>query len=188
MPKDLLRKLTDRLNVDKNDTRVAGGRYHNFKDLMKFPDCGRSDLKYPALLSRLQTGTERDGKYPETDQETGPVAALPLSIVRYRDPCIARGSHQQRSEKHQDDSLSPYQRLEGSESSDLRCTKRKKVTVIIELLARFDEASNISWSKRMQEAGIKVIFGVEGLKIHSKLVHIGTRFGDLTLYQHRKLS
>ena len=47
------------------------------------------------------------------------------------------------------------------------------------MLARFDEASNISWSKRMQEAGIKVIFGVEGLKIHSKLVHIGTRFGDL---------
>ena len=55
----------------------------------------------------------------------------------------------------------------------------KKVTVIIELLARFDEASNINWSKRMQDAGIKVIFGVEGLKIHSKLIHIGTRFGDL---------
>ena len=60
-------------------------------------------------------------------------------------------------------------------------TEKKKVTVIIELLARFDEASNISWSKRMQEAGIKVIFGVEGLKIHSKLVHIGTRFGDLAV-------
>ena len=43
----------------------------------------------------------------------------------------------------------------------------KKVTVIIELLARFDEASNINWSKRMQDAGIKEIFGVEGLKIHS---------------------
>ena len=55
----------------------------------------------------------------------------------------------------------------------------KKVTVIIELLARFDEASNINWSKRMQDAGIKVIFEVEGLKIHSKLIHIGTRFGDL---------
>lgn len=53
------------------------------------------------------------------------------------------------------------------------------MTVIIELLARFDEASNINWSKRMQDAGIKVIFGVEGLKIHSKLIHIGTRFGDL---------
>ena len=43
----------------------------------------------------------------------------------------------------------------------------KKVTVVIELLARFDEASNINWSKKMQDAGIHVIFGVEGLKIHS---------------------
>ena len=55
----------------------------------------------------------------------------------------------------------------------------KKVTVVIELLARFDEASNIYWSKRMQDAGIHVIFGVEGLKIHSKLVHIATRHGDI---------
>lgn len=53
----------------------------------------------------------------------------------------------------------------------------KKVTVVIELLARFDEASNINWSKRMQDAGIKVIFGVEGLKIHSKIAHIATKSG-----------
>lgn len=59
MPKDLLRKLTDRLNVDKNDTRVAGGRYHNFKDLMKFPDCGRTDLKYPAWPPVFKPGAER---------------------------------------------------------------------------------------------------------------------------------
>ena len=55
----------------------------------------------------------------------------------------------------------------------------KKVTVIIELMARFDEASNINWSKQMQDAGIKVVFGIEGLKIHSKLVHIGCRRGDI---------
>lgn len=47
IPRDLLKRLTDRLNIDKNDTRVAGGRYHNFKDLMKFPVCGHSHLKYP---------------------------------------------------------------------------------------------------------------------------------------------
>ena len=40
---------------------------------------------------------------------------------------------------------------------------RSKVTVVIELLARFDEASNINWSKKMQDAGVNVIFGVEGL-------------------------
>ena len=55
----------------------------------------------------------------------------------------------------------------------------KKVTVVIELLARFDEASNINWSKQMQDAGIQVIFGVEGLKIHSKLVHISSKKGDI---------
>lgn len=53
----------------------------------------------------------------------------------------------------------------------------KKVTVVIELLARFDEASNINWSKKMQDAGIKVIFGVEGLKVHSKITHIGMKTG-----------
>mgnify|MGYP002327756929 FL=1 len=53
----------------------------------------------------------------------------------------------------------------------------KKVTVVIELLARFDEASNINWSKKMQDAGIKVIFGVEGLKVHSKITHIAMKSG-----------
>ena len=53
----------------------------------------------------------------------------------------------------------------------------KKVTVSIELLARFDEAPNIYWSKRMQEAGINVIFGVEGLKVHSKILHIAMSKG-----------
>lgn len=62
----------------------------------------------------------------------------------------------------------------------LICAARngKKVTVVIELLARFDEASNIGWSKKMQDAGIHVIFGVEGLKVHSKITHIGMKSGN----------
>jgi polyphosphate kinase len=55
----------------------------------------------------------------------------------------------------------------------------KKVTAIVELLARFDESSNINWAKKMQEAGIKVVLGVEGLKVHSKLVHISARKGNI---------
>ena len=58
----------------------------------------------------------------------------------------------------------------------------KKVTVVIELLARFDEASNIDWSKKMQDAGIRVIFGVEGLKVHSKITYISMKTGaDIAL-------
>lgn len=53
------------------------------------------------------------------------------------------------------------------------------MTVIIELLTRFDEASSINWSKRMQDTGVEVIFRVEGLEIHSKLIRVGIRFGNL---------
>ena len=47
MPKDLSRRVLDRLVFDRLDTVLRGGRHHNHKDLMKFPDCGRKDLKYP---------------------------------------------------------------------------------------------------------------------------------------------
>lgn len=63
----------------------------------------------------------------------------------------------------------------------LICAARhgKQVTAVVELMARFDEASNIDWAKKMQEAGIRVIFGVEGLKVHAKLTHIGSSRGDI---------
>lgn len=179
MPKDLLRKLTDRLNVDKNDTRVAGGRYHNFKDLMKFPDCGRSDLKYPAwppVFKQELNGTESILRLIRKQDRSlhYPYQSFDTVIRVLREAAISK---EVKSIK-----MTLYRLAKDSKVvKALICAAQngKKVTVIIELLARFDEASNISWSKRMQEAGIKVIFGVEGLKIHSKLVHIGTRFGDL---------
>ena len=46
----------------------------------------------------------------------------------------------------------------------------KEVTAIVELRARFDEANNIDWSKRLQEAGVSLIYGIEGYKVHSKLM------------------
>lgn len=179
MPKDLLRKLTNLLNVDKDDTRVAGGRYHNFKDLMKFPDCGRKDLKYPAWPPLFK---------PELNGSEGL-----LTLIRKKDRSLhypyysfdtfirvlreAAISKEVRSIKMTLYRLAKDSKVVKALISAAR--NGKKVTVIIELLARFDEASNINWSKRMQEAGIHVIFGVEGLKIHSKLLHISTRHGDI---------
>lgn len=179
MPKDLLKKLIERLNIDKNDTRVAGGRYHNFKDLMKFPVCGRHDLRYPvwepifkpelssteSLLIAIRQ-KDRSLHYPYHSFDT---------FIRVL--CEAAISKEVKSIK-----MTLYRLAKDSKViKALICAAKngKKVTVVIELLARFDEASNINWSKKMQDAGIHVIFGVEGLKIHSKLVHIGTRHGDL---------
>lgn len=179
MPANMLKHIARMLNIDKWDTQVAGGRYHNMKDLMKFPDCNRRDLKYKPLLPIFKP------EFTSSDSL--------LEIIRQKDRFLHYPYH----------SFSSFLRVlrEAAISQDVTTIKMtlyrlakdskvvqtlisaarngKKVTVVIELLARFDEASNISWSKQMQDAGIRVIFGVEGLKVHSKLLFIGSKKGDI---------
>ena len=172
MPKDLFRKIMQNLSLDKFDTTLSGGRYQNHKDLMKFPDCGRKDLKYPAWKPLFR---------PEF---TG--ARSMLDLIREEDRFLHVPYH---SFDHYiqllcEAAISP--RVKSIKTTLYRLAKDskvvealiaaakngKKVTVVIELLARFDESSNIKWSKRMKDAGINVIFGVEGLKVHSKLLWV----------------
>ena len=58
----------------------------------------------------------------------------------------------------------------------------KEVLVLVELKARFDEENNIEWSRQLEAAGCKVIYGLEGYKVHSKLCLITRREGNLTRY------
>ena len=177
MPKDLLKRILKKLDLDALDTLLASGRYHNHKDFMKFPDFGRKDLKYPAWYPILKK--ELDG--PESL----------LAKIQQRDRFIHVPYHSFDSfiRVLQEAAMSPL--VKSIKITLYRLAKEskvvkaligaarngKKVTVSIELLARFDEASNIYWSKRMQEAGINVIFGVEGLKVHSKITHISMTKG-----------
>lgn len=178
MPKSLLKLVLKTINLDKQDISLAGGRYQNHKDLMKFPDCGRKDLKYPLWNPILKK--ELNGKESI------------FNVIRQQDRFVHVPYH----------SFDSYIRVlqEAAVSKDVKSIKTtlyrlakeskvvkaligaakngKKVTVVIELLARFDEASNINWSKKMQDAGIHVIFGVEGLKVHSKIMHISFKNGS----------
>ncbi|MDD6843866.1 MAG: RNA degradosome polyphosphate kinase [Prevotellaceae bacterium] len=179
MPKDLLKNIMSRLNIDALDTIVSGGRYQNHKDLMGFPDCGRKDLKAPKWTPILKSQLERDNSI--------------LDIIRMKDQYIHVPYHSfdsfirvLREAALSDDvkeiNMTLYRLAKDSKVvKALICAARngKKVTVVIELFARFDEESNIKWSKKLQEAGVEVIFGVEGLKIHSKLVHISCKSGDI---------
>lgn len=179
MPKELLKRIMSRLNIDTLDTIVSGGRYQNHKDLMAFPDCGRADLKYPKWTPILK---------PELETEQSI-----LDTIRQKDRFIHVPYHSFNSfiRVLREAALSPdvkainvtlYRLAKASKVvKALICAARngKKVTVVIELLARFDEESNIKWSKRLQEAGVEVVFGVEGLKIHSKLVYIQCKSGDI---------
>ena len=178
MPKGLLKQVLSTLCLDKLDTGLAGGRYHNHKDLMKFPDCGRKDLKYPVwtpILKEELSGTESIFKLIHEKDRF-------IHVPYHSFDSYVRVLQEAAVSKEVKSIKTTLYRL----AKDSKVVKAligaarngKKVTVVIELLARFDEASNIDWSKKMQDAGIHVIFGVEGLKVHSKITHITMRSGN----------
>ena len=178
MPKDLLKRVMNRLNLDKLDTVLGGGRYHNHKDLMAFPDCGRCDLKYPRWLPILKPELKENVSLLRLIQKQDRYIHVPFHSFDYYIRVLQEAAL---SKDVKSIKTTLYRLAKDSKVvKALICAARngKKVTVVIELLARFDEASNIDWSKKMQDAGIHVIFGVEGLKVHSKITHIGMKTGS----------
>ncbi len=187
MPKDLLRRVMRKLHLSPYDTVVPGSRYHNHRDLMSFPDCGRSDLKYPerrpldALGSWRAGMTGQDGRVPGIFEIIS--AADRFIHVPYHsfDAFLQLLRESAVSPKVKSIKISLYRLAKNSkvvEALIAAAHNGKKVTVVIELLARFDEESNIHWSGKMRDAGIEVIYGVEGLKVHGKLTHIKTSSGN----------
>ncbi|OKZ25125.1 MAG: polyphosphate kinase 1 [Prevotella sp. AG:487_50_53] len=179
MPAALHKRVMNLLNLDKLDTVQAGGRYHNHKDLMAFPDCGRDDLKYPVWKSlvRPETNSSRDSVLRMV-QEGDRFIHVPYHSFDYYIRLLQEAAIHKEVKSIK---TTLYRLAKDSKVvKALICAARngKKVTVVIELLARFDEASNINWSKKMQDAGVNVIFGVENLKVHSKITHIGMRNGS----------
>lgn len=179
MPAALHKRVMSLLNLDKLDTVQAGGRYHNHKDLMAFPDCGRDDLKYPVWkpLVRPETNSSRDSVLRMV-QEGDRFIHVPYHSFDYYIRLLQEAAIHKEVKSIK---TTLYRLAKDSKVvKALICAARngKKVTVVIELLARFDEASNINWSKKMQDAGVNVIFGVENLKVHSKITHIGMRNGS----------
>ena len=179
MPKELRKKIIAKLNLDRLDTLLGGGKYQNHKDLMSFPDCGRKDLRYPRWTPIVK---------PELD-----VPQSLLQLINERDRFIHVPYHSFNSYLRLLQEAAIHREVRSIKTTLYRLAKDskvvkalicaakngKKVTVVIELMARFDEAPNIAWSKKMQDAGIHVIFGVEGLKIHSKITHI-----EMTNHRH----
>ncbi len=178
MPKDLLRRIMRKLDLDPLDTKLPGGRYVNHRDLMSFPDCGRKDLKYPVWEPIAKPEMNSGESLLELIQEGDRFIHVPYHSFDYyirllQEAAVSKNVRSIRTSLYR---LAKDSRVVKA----LICAARnkKQVTVVIELLARFDETSNIDWSRKMEEAGIKVIFGVEGLKVHSKITHIELRHGN----------
>lgn len=179
MPRSIQRRLYEAAALVKEDTLVAGGRYHNMRDLMNFPDCGRNDLKFtlqpPLIRNTLQyTDSLIDHVLHKDCGYHFPYYSFDHLLRLLREAAISK---EVKSIK-----ISLYRVAKNSKvikALIAAAQNGKHITAVVELLARFDEASNINWSQKLREAGIKVVFGPDKLKIHSKLVHISTTRGDI---------
>ena len=167
--KDTLSFLLDRMKIDSSDSIIPGGRYHNRRDYMNFPNLGRYDLLYkensPLPIPGLDLEGSILGKIRQKDYLlNAPYQSFSYIIKFLREAAL--------DPKVVSIKITLYRLAKNSQivSSLINAAKNgKKVTVQIELQARFDEASNISYAEQMQTEGIDLIFGVKGLKVHSKI-------------------
>lgn len=179
MPKEIRKKLMSKLCLDRLDALLESSRYQNHKDLMNFPDCGHQELRYPKWQPIMPPVFQSEESLLDNIREKDRFLHVPYhnfdGYVRLlREAAL----------KPEVNSIKTtlYRLAKDSKVvKALICAARngKKVTAVVELLARFDEESNIKWSKRMQEEGINVVYGVEGLKIHSKLLLIESKKGNV---------
>lgn len=166
---DTLEFFLSRMKIDSSDSIIPGGRYHNRRDYMDFPNLGRYDLLYKQNIPLPIQGLALDGSMLESIKEKDYLLHAPYQSFSY----IIRFLREAALDpKVQSIKITLYRLSKNSQivSSLINAAKNgKKVTVQIELQARFDEASNISYAEQMQEEGINLIFGVKGLKVHSKI-------------------
>jgi polyphosphate kinase len=167
--RDTLKFFLDKMNIDSTDSIIPGGRYHNRRDYMDFPNLGRFDLLYQKNDPLPIPGLSLEGSILEKIAEKDYLLNAPYQSFAYLIKFLREAAL---DPKVTSIKITLYRLAKNSQiiSSLINAAKNgKKVIVQIELQARFDEASNISYSEQMQTEGIQLIFGIKGLKVHSKV-------------------
>lgn len=175
IPEDLLSFIINRLDLDEADNLIPGGRTHNFKDFMTFPNTGGKNLVYPPLQPVNHPRLKPNKSIIDEIARSDFLLHFPyhnfnqyINLLREAaiDPHVVSIK------------ITLYRVAEVSRviMALINAARNgKEVTVIFELQARFNEEANIRWSKKLQEVGAHVIFGVPGLKVHAKLTLISRR-------------
>jgi polyphosphate kinase len=167
--KDTLQFFLDKMSIVATDSIIPGGRYHNRRDYMNFPNLGRFDLLYKTNDPLPIPGLSLEGSMLEKISKKDYLLNAPYQSFSYLTKFLREAAL---DPKVTSIKITLYRLAKNSQiiSSLINAAKNgKKVTVQIELQARFDEASNISYAEQMQLEGIELIFGIKGLKVHSKI-------------------
>lgn len=169
MPEQMLKVLKKQLGVTNLDSLIPGGRYRNFKDFINFPNSGHPSLEFPAQTPLPSPDFEQHATAFDAIRTSDVLLHYPYHNFTYFTEWIRQASF---DPKVVSIKMTMYRVAKNSRviQSLLDAVRNgKKVTVVVELKARFDEENNIQWARRMTQAGIQVVFGLTTLKIHSKL-------------------
>ena len=167
--KDTLKFLREKMNVEDTDSVIPGGRYHNRRDYMGFPSLGRKDLMYEKIAPLPVKGFSMEGSLFEQIAQKDYLQYTPYHTFSYVIKFLREAAL---DPKVRTIKITVYRLASNSQvaASLINAVKNgKQVTVQIELQARFDEQANIEYAEQLQAEGVKLIFGVPGLKVHSKV-------------------
>ena len=175
---DTLGFLKDKMRIQETDSVIPGGRYHNRRDYMSFPSLGRHDLMYEKISPLPISGLSLEGSLLDSIAEKDYLLYAPYHKFSYVIKFLREAAL---DPKVRSIKITVYRLAKNSQvaASLIQAVKNgKQVTMQIELRARFDEQANIQYAEELQAEGVKLIFGVPGLKVHSKICVIARQEGD----------
>jgi polyphosphate kinase len=177
MPEELRSQIFEKLNLRPEDTVIAGSRYHNNRDFISFPVFDGKQYTYKPITAIPHKEILPDRSMLKAISEKDILLHFPyqsfdniLDLLREAsiDPKVISIK------------ITIYRVAKNSSVMNalINAAKNgKTVIAVLELQARFDEEANVFWANRLQEDGVRVIFGVPGLKVHSKLILINRTEG-----------
>jgi len=181
IPKSFLKLLAHKLHLTEGGALLPGSRYHNRRDLMKFPAPDSLGLApSPALPHEVLSGA-RESIF-RTLQERDALLHLPWHSFSHFLDFLREASLDPLVSSIQ---ITQYRLARNScvaRALTAAVQNGKDVTVMVEPQARFDEKNNIDWANLYQDAGIRVILGVPGLKVHAKMCVVTRHEGGADRY------
>ncbi len=166
---DTLEYLMKKMGIDNTDSIIPGGRYHNKRDYMSFPSLGRQDLLYAKITPLRVKGLSLETSIFDAISKKDYLVHTPYHTFSYIVKFLREAAL---DPKVKTIKITIYRLAQISHvASSLinAAINGKTVTVSIELRARFDEEANIRYAEQMKKEGVHLIFGVPGLKVHSKM-------------------
>lgn len=169
IPDNFLALLLKKLNFDKDDVIIGGSRIHNFKDFMGFPSIGKKHLYYVPSTPLPHAAIHPGEPFLAAIAKKDILLHFPYQSFYHFIDLLREASI---DPKVTEIKMTAYRMAKNSNVIHAlinAARNGKKVTVILELRARFNEQDNIQWGNTLTREGVKVILGVPGLKVHSKL-------------------